>query len=123
MSKYKYHNENPNGYHIPDCVIRAITTAMPNLSYYDVICMLKSNGELFQCDELNVRCYEKLLDIDFNLEHYVGNGNTASEIAEDFEDKIIILRMTGHLSVSVLGCIYDIWNCSDEIITDFWIVD
>lgn len=119
---FKYHNENPNGYHIPDCVIRAITTAT-GLSYYDVICKLKINGDLFHCDELNVRCYEKLLDIDFNLEHYVGNNKTASEVAEDFNDYIIILRMDGHLSVSVYGVIHDIWDCSDEIITDFWVVD
>jgi hypothetical protein len=122
MSNYKYHNENPNGYHIPDCVIRAITTAT-GLSYYDVICKLKINGDLFHCDELNVRCYEKLLDYDFDLPHYVGNDKTASKVAEDFKDYIVILRMDGHLSVSVYGVIHDIWDCSDEIITDFWIVD
>ena len=88
---YKYHNENPNGYHIPDCVIRAITTAT-GMSYYDVICKLKLNG------------------------------NTAREVASDFIDDIVILRMEGHLSVSVCGVIHDIWDCSDEIVTDFWIV-
>lgn len=118
---YKYHNENPNGYHIPDCVIRAITTAM-GLSYYEVITKLKINGDLFECDELNVRCYEKLLDYDFNLPHYIGNGKTAEEVACDFIHDIVILRMNGHLSVSVYGVIHDIWDCSQEIITDFWIV-
>lgn len=118
---FVYHNSNPNGYHIPDCVVRAICTAT-GLSYYDVIYKLKLNGTVFQCDELNVRCYEKLLDYDFDLPHYVGNGNTAEEVAEDFPDDILILRMDGHLSVSVYGCIHDIWDCSDEIITDFWIV-
>ena len=119
---YKYYNENPNGYHIPDCVIRAITTAT-GLSYYDVISKLKINANMFNCDELNVRCYEKLLDYDFNLPHYIGNGKTASEIALDFKDNIIILRMDGHLSVALYGVIHDIWDCSDEIITDFWRVD
>ena len=119
---YKYYNENPNGYHIPDCVIRAITTAMPDLSYYDVIVKLKMNGDLFKCDELNVRCYEKLLDIDFDLPHYLGNGKTAEEVAEDFPDDILLLRMNGHLSVSLFGVIHDIWNCSSKEITDFWIV-
>ena len=119
---YKYHNENPNGYHIPDCVIRAITTAT-GLSYYDVICKLKRNGDLFQCDELNVRCYEKLLDIDFDLPHYVCENKKAYQVAEDFRDNIILIRMEGHLSVSVYGCIYDIWDCSEEFVTDFWIVE
>lgn len=120
---YKYHNENPNGYHIPDCVIRAITTAMPDLSYYDVIVKLKMNGDLFKCDELNVRCYEKLLDIDFDLPHYVCDNKKVYQVAEDFRDNIVLIRMEGHLSVSVYGCIYDIWDCSEEFVTDFWIVE
>ena len=118
---FVYHNSNPNGYHIPDCVIRAISLAL-DLSYYDTIYGLKRNACVFQCDELNVRCYEKLLDYDFELPHYIGNGNTAKEVAEDFPDDVLILRMKGHLSVSILGDIYDIWDCSNEIITDFWIV-
>ena len=118
---YKYHNENPNGYHIPDCVIRAITLAM-NIPYFIVVEMLAKNGEIFECDCLNKKCYEKLLDFDFDLPHYVGNGNTAEEVAEDFPDDILLLRMNGHLSVSICGVIHDIWNCSSEIITDFWIV-
>ena len=119
---FKYHNENPNGYHIPDCVIRAITTAT-GLSYYEVVKLLKINGDYFSCDLLNVRCYEKLLDYDFNLPHYTGNNRTAQQIANDFIDYIILIRMEGHLSVAVYGVIHDIWDCSNEIITDFWVVD
>lgn len=119
---FQYYNSNPNGYHIPDCVVRAITTAT-GLSYYDVVCMLKLNGTLFQCDELNVRCYEKLLDCDFNFPHYKGDNYYAYEIAEDFPNDILILRMEGHLSLSIRGIIHDIWDCSRECVTDFWIVE
>lgn len=119
---FKYHNENPNGYHIPDCVIRSITLAL-NISYYEVISLLQENGDYYSCDCLNKICYEKLLDYDFNLPHYVGNGKTAKEIANDFPNSILILRMEGHLSTSICGIIHDIWDCSDEIITDFWIVE
>ena len=118
---YKYHNTNPNGYHIPDCVIRAISTAM-NIDYYGVLSMLHKNGQYYSCNDLSVRCYKKLLDYDFNLHHFVGNGDTAKEVAQNFPNNIVILRMKGHLSVSINGIIHDIWNCSDEIITDFWIV-
>lgn len=118
---YKYYNANPNGYHVPDCVIRAITTAT-GFSYYEVVYKLKQNADFYDCDELCVCCYEKLLDYDFELPHYVGNGKTASEVASDFIDDIVILRMEGHLSVSLYGVIHDIWDCSDEIITDFWIL-
>lgn len=118
---YRYYNANPNGYHIPDCVIRAISNAM-GITYYDVMKRLHINGEIFKCDDLSVRCYEKLLDYDFCLPHYIGNGKTAKEVAEDFPNNILLLRMDGHLSVSIFGTIEDIWDCSNEIITDFWIV-
>lgn len=118
---FQYYNANINGYHIPDCVTRAISTAT-GYSYYDTIIMLKQNGSICMCDELNVRCYEKLLDYDFNLPHYIGQGFTANKIAEDFPNNVLLLRMDGHLSVSLYGVIYDIWDCSQEIVTDFWIV-
>lgn len=118
---FVYHNSNPNGYHIPDCVIRAISTAT-GLSYYDVIYKLKLNSIIYQCDELCVRCYEKLLDYDFNLPHYNGDGVLAEYIAMDFPNDILIIRMEGHLSVSMYGTILDIWDCSKEPVTDFWIV-
>lgn len=119
---FKYYNANPQNYHIPDCVIRAISTAL-GLDYFEVVEMLHLNGELFQCDDLSVRCYEKLLDYDFGLPHFVGNGNSAEKIARDFGNDIVILRMDGHLSVSIYGVIYDIFDCSEEIITDFWLVN
>ena len=119
---YKYHNENPNGYHIPDCVIRAITLAL-NLPYYDVVRYLQDNGNYYSCDLLNKKCYEKLLDLDFDLPHYKGNGRKAKDVALDFSNHILLLRMEGHLSCSIFGVIHDIFDCSNEQITDFWIVE
>lgn len=119
---YRYYNANPNGYHIPDCVIRAICLAT-GLEYYEVVKLLHQNATEFHCDCLNVECYEKLLDYDFNLPHFCGCGRTAEEVAEDFPNNILLLRMSGHLSCSIDGEIMDIWNCSEEIITDFWIVE
>ena len=118
---FKYHNENPNGYHIPDCVIRALTLAL-NIPYYEVVMLLQNNGDYYSCDCLNKLCYEKLLDYDLNLPHYIGDDSTASEIANDFPNDILLLRMEGHLSCAMYGDIYDIWDCSDEIITDFWVI-
>lgn len=113
---------NPAGWHIPDCVIRAISLAL-DLDYYEVVRLLHLNSEELECDCLNVRCYEKLLDYDFKLPHYMSFGKTAEEVANDFPDKIVLLRMEGHLSVSVNGVIFDIFNPSSEIITDFWVVN
>lgn len=119
---YRYFNTNPNGYHIPDCVIRAISLAM-SIPYDEVVELLSINGEQYKCDCLNKICYEKLLDYDFSLKHLLGNGRTAEEVANDFPNDILLLRMEGHLSCSIFGVIHDIWDCSQEIVTDFWIVD
>lgn len=119
---FKYTNTNPNGYHIPDCVIRAITLAMM-IPYEEVVYMLSRNGEMFSCDCLSVACYEKLLDYDFGLPHFYGDGRTAAEIAELYPNSTLLLRMNGHLSCSICGVINDIWNCSDCVITDYWVCD
>ena len=47
----------------------------------------------------------------------------AQEIANDFPNNILLLRMEGHLSSSLFGVIHDIFDCSDKIITDFWIAE
>lgn len=118
---YKYFNRNPNGYKIPDCVIRAISTAL-NINYYDVVKLLHQNAIHYRCDDLCVCCYEKLLDIDLELPHYYGNNRTVEEIADKFCNEILLLRIEGHLTTSVKGTIYDIWDCSNEIVTDFWVI-
>lgn len=116
-----YHNENPNGYHIPDCVIRALKLAL-NIPYFEVINLLQKNSNIFNCDCLNKLCYEKLLDYDFKLPHYIGNGNSVEKVANDFPNDILLIRIKGHITTSIKGAIYDIWDCSQEICTDFWIV-
>ena len=118
---YIYHNENPQNWHVPDCVIRAITLAL-NIGYYEVVKMLDKNAQELSCECLNVRCYEKLLDEDLCFPHFVSKGRTAEEVANDFPNNTLLLRMEGHLSVSICGIIYDIFNCSSEEIVEFWIV-
>lgn len=118
---FVYHNENPQNYHIPDCVVRSITLAM-NIPYEEVVYLLSLNSKEYNCNCLNKLCYEKLLDYDFGLPHYISKDKTAQEVANDFPNDILILRMEGHLSCSICGDIFDIFDCSELIITDFWIV-
>lgn len=117
---FKYHNENPNGYHIPDCVIRAIRTAT-GIPYYEVVLLLDNNGKYYGCDCLSKKCYEKLLDSDLKLKHFKSNGKTVEEISNDFKNDILLIRIDGHLTCSVFGTVMDIWDCSKEKATDFWI--
>lgn len=118
---FEYYNSNPDGLHIPDCVIRAISFALGK-DYYEVVRLLYLNGQELKCDCLNVRCYEKLLDYDFNLPHYISHGKSVEEVANDFADNILLIRIKGHLTTSINSIIKDIWDCSKEEVTDFWVV-
>lgn len=56
------------------------------------------------------------------LQQYVWWLSTTEEIADKFCNEILLLRIEGHLTTSVKGTIYDIWDCSNEIVTDFWVI-
>ena len=118
---WQYENVNPDGLNLPDCVTRAISKAL-NIPYFEVAFMLRQNGQFYKCEELCVDCYEKLLSQDFQLPCFRGQGRTAQEIANDFPNDTLILRMVGHLSCSVNGIIRDTWDCTDKVVTQFWVV-
>lgn len=75
------------------------------------------------CDDLCVLCYSKLLSNKFGLVSKNGRGKTIGQIAEEYSNHILILRTDGHLTCSIDGDIYDIWNCSNEICDIFWIAE
>ena len=119
---YKYYNNNPDNEKLSDCVIRAMTLAL-DIDYYDIVSLLYENGEKYKCHPLSVDCYGKLLDEYFGLKHYTGYGKTIGEISKEFKDNILLVRTNGHLTTSMYGNICDIWDCSDKIATDFWIIN
>lgn len=118
---FVYHNSNPKGLETSDCVIRAISYAL-DIDYYEVINMLIENSNYFNCDALVKSCYGTLLSLDFGLEQYWGMGKTVEEVANDFSDSKVIMRIKGHLTCSKYGVVYDIWDTSDEIVDTFWVV-
>ena len=80
-------------------------------------------GELFECDELCVCCYHHLLEKVFGLKQKVANGKTVREVIKDYSDNILLLRLEGHLTMAEYGVVYDLWDCRDEKVDIFWIVD
>lgn len=121
MIDYRFYNANPLGNIEQDCVCRAISKAT-DIPYEIVEIKLEAIGELFECEELCVCCYHHLLEKVFGLKQKFANGKTVKEIAKEFDDCKVIIRIEGHLTCSLYGIVYDIWDCTDEIADVFWIV-
>ena len=118
---FVYYNANPDNLKLPDCVIRAIQLAM-DIPYSEVVMLLRNNADYYNCNELCVCCYEKLLDNDFKLPHFIGNGLTVDEIAKRSPNNTLLIRMDSHITCAINGVVFDIFDCTNEIVTDFWIV-
>lgn len=118
-----YYNRNPYDIHTQDCVCRAISTAT-GLKYEAVNNLLDLTAEENDCEKLCLCCYENLLtgtlcyhcqQCDFKY--------TVAEIAERYPRNKLIIRIKGHLTCSIFGTIFDIWDCYDELVDCYWIVD
>ena len=123
MHNYKYYNRNPSDVHLKDCVCRAISSAT-GLKYDAVNNLLKITAAEYECEKLCVCCYHNLLsDI---LRYHCKEcrfQQTVSEIAEAYPQNKLIIRVDKHLTCSIYGTILDIWDCSDELVDCFWIVE
>ena len=117
---FKIYNNNPHTEKLSDCVCRAITKAT-GANYYDVMDLLELNSENNDCDCLNVECYSKMLD-DIGYESKPGSGKTVGQIAEEHKDKVLLLRLEGHLTCAEKGDVYDLWDTTNKIVDKFWIV-
>jgi hypothetical protein len=117
---FKYYNANPNGEEIGDCVIRAISLAL-DIDYYKVIDLLYKNSNFFNCVMLVRDCYGMFLNKYYP--RIKSNNKTVEEVANDFKNNILIIRIEGHLTCSIYGTIYDIWDTSNEEVDLFWVVE
>lgn len=119
---YKYLNVNPENRKESDCVVRAISLATDS-DYYLVEKLLLNIGDIYSCDELCLQCYNQLLSGEIGYTRYNGKGKTVEEISESHKDKILLIRIDGHLTCSMFGTIFDIWDCTKKICDVFWIVE
>lgn len=120
--RYQYLNVNPKHRKEPDCVTRAISLAT-GTDYYLVKRLLLDNADIYKCDELCVCCYSHLLTDDVGYEKRDGEGKKVSQIVDENPDKVLILRLDGHLTCARKGTLYDIWDCSNETVDCYWIVE
>lgn len=118
---FKLYNNNPHNEKLSDCVCRAITLAT-EANYYDVMDLLKENGQKHDCQCLTCECYSKMLD-DIGYKKHEVKEKTVGEIAEENKDKTLLIRIEGHLTCAKDGDIYDLWDCSGKKADFYWVID
>lgn len=83
--------------------------------------LLEENGVCYDCDDLTVDCYSKLLEaIGYN--GVDSEGKSVAELATEFPDDILLVRLDGHLTCVINGCCYDIWDCTEQKSDRYWII-
>ena len=122
MTKFKYWNENPNGEHIGDCVVRAITLAS-GLPYEEVKYKLWLNGELHDCDCISKFCYSNFIENVLGYKQIPCDDLTVGEFADEHPFGVYLIRINGHLTCIKNGQCYDIWNCLNELCDTVWKVN
>ena len=123
MNRYRYYNRNPDGYNIKDCVCRAISTAT-NLKYEAVERLLTLTSIGYSCEKLCLDCYSRLLeDILCYKRRTCRTRKTVEDIAAEYYNKTVIIRIRGHLTAAIHGYIDDTWDCSNKIVDCYWVID
>ena len=119
---FNYINLNPLSLEQEDCVIRAISLAS-GYSYAEIQDKLYYMSQLLECDPLCVGCYQHLLDDIFKYDRVGGRGLTVQEIADLYDDCILLVRIEGHLTCCVYGKINDTWDSGDYPVDIVWVVN
>lgn len=122
MTDFLYHNVNPYHDVEGDCVTRAISLAS-KIPYKAVSVLLEATASEQGCDKLCVCCYHHLLEDTLGYRvMFPKSYKTVGDIAEEYKRNVIIVRINGHLTSCVYGTCVDIWDCTDEKVDCFWIV-
>lgn len=119
---FKYYNANPRQVSESDCVCKAISLATGE-DYYFIYYLLYDNAGRNSCEMLFRECYTNILEDVFGLCRQKSVGKSVVQIAELYPHNNVIMRIDGHLTCSLDSVINDIWDCSNEIVTDYWVVE
>ena len=116
---YKFYNANAVNKYEDDCVIRAISCATGrSWDYvYDYLSdIAQYEGTLLDKREF-VRNY-----LDRTYERVPRIYGSVGYVSSLFSNNIILITMSGHITCSKYGIIYDTFDCRDRQVEDVWIV-
>lgn len=119
--EFVYTNLNPFGVETDDCVSRAISL-VSGCDYFDIQEKLYLVSRLFECDRLDVCCYQNLLENVFGYEPVYCQGMTVQEFADEHPFGVYLIRVPNHLTVVADNKLRDIWDCSQEMCSKAWFV-
>lgn len=105
-----------------NCVVRAITVAS-GIPYREVEKLLQLNADKNRCEERTCDCYSYLLEDYFGYErHECSYQHTVQEVADMYQNDKVLMRLDGHLTLSVNGRVVDIFDCTEEPVDVYWVV-
>ena len=119
MAKFIYLNLNPEQNSSNDCVTRAISLAS-GLPYPEIRKKLFHTAKLFNCDKLCKFCYSNFIKSVLQYKEVNCHNLTIGEFADIHPTGIFLVRVPNHLTCIIDNCIYDIWDCRDEICDTVW---
>lgn len=124
---FHFYNINPKGRRTTDCVYRAIATAL-NQTWEETLRDLMEYAIKYSLDPSDKKCFEKYLkDKGWEKQSAPRKGNTnkryrAYEFGVEHQDEDMILSCGAqHLTFMSKGRIWDIWDCSEGSVGNFWI--
>lgn len=122
--RFYYYDATPKGQsNANNCVTRAIKLGT-GLPYETIQRLLTLTAKEHHCNKLTCDCYSYLLEDIFGYEYFdCGYEYTVQEIADMFYDDIVIMRLDGHLTASAFGISIDTFDCTDELVDCFWVVE
>ena len=120
MSEYQYFNLNPFRKRTGDCVIRAVACAF-GIDWEEASDILYKTARDLGCEMSCIGCYSSLFRR-LGLQEVDAEGMSVGEVADAYNHNIAIIRIKGHLTCSLMGCVMDIWDCRNSMSDRAWIV-
>lgn len=127
--EYIEFNNNPKNKKTNDCAIRAISLAS-NTSWEDTF---RAMSELALKEALMVNdirlCKKYLKNIDYQIQKMPKNDDNKRYTVKEFitdiaeENEIYILKLARHLTVIKDKKLYDIWDCRNKCVGNYWVIN
>lgn len=121
---YRYHNPNPSGKEVGDCVYRAlcVVTGKDWMTVYDELANI---GRELYCPPNYSDCYEEYLRRNGFKYHGISNKKgtkrpTVESFTKDHKVGVYFLRVANHAVGIRDGLYYDIWESGDKSLYGYW---